>query len=409
MTRQNPGRLQSYVLRGGEQVFAPPYVMANTGLHIFVVEASMASLVEVVDREINDPWSEAFLTRGILHHFTPTYNWLAFVFADVKGLRPLSPTLPTPAGLAPDATTNVLLNTSAHQRELVIMLPITDDYVRPGLAQGLSSNSSIFYLPYVFNDFPPSIAAGREVYGYPKQYGTFSVTSWRGRRRPFFGEEPKWKRLTMQAYGPSPVEPSPDQTPYALELADFLVIERGKQLTAGAQLSAEGITHPRIEYETVQPPDGAIEIIPESTDRWTVPAVRAPQRACPVAPADVPPDAMNPTRNALQECRELLRKPMEYLFLRQFRDPSQTNKASYQAVVTGSIVPTRERKEYLWEGASQQDVNPYTISFPTLAKGEVRNPISFTLGLPRESNAEALRLPNLSITVNAASIIWDRS
>ena len=34
-----------------------------------------------------------------------------------------------------------------------------------------------FYLPFVFNDSPASIATGREVYGYPKQLASLNVHS----------------------------------------------------------------------------------------------------------------------------------------------------------------------------------------------------------------------------------------
>ena len=393
MTRLAPGRLQDYVVRGGEQVFAPPYEMRDTGLHIFVVPADREALRSVLDWEINEPWRQAFLARGVLHRYVPTYDWVAFVFADVKRLAPD----PEPSGVVGD--------TGAAQRELVVMLPVTDEGVGPSVGETRTPNSSVFYLPFVFNDFVPSIIAGREVYGYPKEYAKFTAkgllpAGWRTWSRPFFGEKPRWKRLTVSAHAPvrDPTHDTEGKKAYTMELRPYLHVERRKtsaQTTEGPPYP----TRPRPPRDSGPAGPRAIELFPDTG--WIEPASH------PELPSTAAASKVLGERESLAQLRELLDRGMEYMFLRQFRDPNQTTKASYQAIIMGGIVPNKGPGA-TWDTTLEKE--NYLFSFPELAGGAVPNPITRSLGIANGIQAAAaVRLQNLNITVNAANIQWDRS
>jgi hypothetical protein len=390
MTRLAPSRLQDYVVRGGEQVFAPPYVMGGTGLHIFIVRAGRDALSSVLDREINEPWRQAFLARGVLHRYVPTYDWVAFVFADVEHLAPDPVTLAERGGSRPSG---VVANTGAAQRELVVMLPVTDKGIGPSIGETRTPNSSVFYLPFVFNDFVPSIIAGREVYGYPKEYAEFTAKGPAGRRvsrRPFFGEDPRWQQLTVSAHAPvrEPTRDTKGKKAYTMKLRPYLYVDRGK---TGPRTNVRRARRRR-DSEPAGP--RVIELFPDTG--WIE---RASQ---PEPPPSVPAE-----RTSLDELRELLNRDMEYMFLRQFRDPNQTFKASYQAIIMGGIVPNLN-PEATWD--AKVDKQNYLLRFPELSDGAVPNPIARSLGIRDEIQADAaVRLENLNVRVNAANIKWDRS
>jgi hypothetical protein len=376
--------------------------MGGTGLHIFIVKAGREALSNVLDKEINEPWQQAFLARGVLHRYVPAYDWVAFVFADVARLKPLPPVHGAPGddNAARDAVAD---NTAATQLELVIMLPVTDEGVGPSVGESQAPNSSVFYLPFVFNDFVPSIIAGREVYGYPKEYADFTAERrflttkrWRARSRPLFGQQPRWHRLTVSAHGPVKQTNSNGKPEYMLVPSPYLSIERGKLGVPTTDVPAPSTQPPR---DTEPSGPRAIELLPDSG--WI-------ERAChpappPAAPAEKVPDE----HRTLAELRELLNRQMEYMFLRQFRDPNQTTKASYQAIVMGGIVPNKQ-PEAKWD--TKVDDENYVLHFPELVTGVVKNPIAYSLGIQPIVQADlAVRLENLNITINAATIVWDRS
>jgi hypothetical protein len=393
VTRLAPGRLQKYVVRGGEQVFAPPYDMRGTGLHIFIVRAGREALSEVLEREINEPWKQAFLARGVLHRYEPTYDWVAFVFADVKRLAPDNLTLG-------DAVTE---NTAAAQRELVVMLPVTDKGPGPSFGDGRTPNSSLFYLPFVFNDFVPSIIAGRELYGYPKEYAEFTArgrlaAGWRTWRRPMFGEEPRWRQLTVSAHAPvrDPTNDTNGKKAYTMKLSPYLYVERG---TLGSRTTDDPPDSPGRPPRDPTPPPGAIELLPDTG--WAERASHPPQSTT------APPSRVPDERRTRAELLEVLDRNMQYMFLRQFRDPNQTTKASYQAIIIGDIVPDKAAAA-TW--ASTPVTEKYVLRFPELAGGDLKNPIACSLGIGDRVQADdVVRLEHLNITVNAANIQWDRS
>ncbi|HMI92022.1 MAG TPA: acetoacetate decarboxylase family protein [Polyangiales bacterium] len=292
--------LQHYVTRAGDEVFAPPFSMDKMDMFVFVLAAKPDALTALLDRELNDPWAQAFASRGLRHHYEPASDWIVVVISEVAELYPtaleslhaasekgkeaelakLKSEFWTPNA---DAYIETMADVSASQRELIVMVPVDD--VGPDQA-ATDALSRAWYVPLVLNDLPPAVTAGRELFGYPKVLAQFN---------PEFDEkhaghggllldehgERTWNKLTIRAHGPVARAPNENaKRRFKLDLVDMLEVS--------------------VNDDTTENP---------------------------------PPDAARFASEASKRFEE----PPEFLFLRQFRDPEYDQRASYQAAVTGKV------------------------------------------------------------------------
>ena len=142
-----------YVVRGGEQTFAPPFMQQDTRLKAFLLEADPEALQATCDRLLNEPAGGAVSYRALGGHVLLAY----------------APIGSTQATKPPD-----------HDRGYT---PETDIafWMLVGAGQERHGRWELerlaWLLPYVWVDVPTTMATGREVYGYPKELGWLTLSN----------------------------------------------------------------------------------------------------------------------------------------------------------------------------------------------------------------------------------------
>lgn len=139
--------MATYIPRGGEQTFAPPFVQTGTKLSGWLMPAELGAQQAMVDRYLNAP-------MGGASGFTYRAMMPAVLFA-----------------IAPIASTRSLTEPDAGYG----YTPETDVAFWALVGRGHEESGRwvldrlLWFLPYVFVDVPMTMATGREVYGYPKE------------------------------------------------------------------------------------------------------------------------------------------------------------------------------------------------------------------------------------------------
>jgi hypothetical protein len=151
-----PRTLPHYVEQGGRQVFRPPYVATGAKLICFAVDADRDAIDDLLDRDLNEP-------AGGAVHYRCASPRVFFVFADIPSLSSVD---------LPDAGFG-----SVRESELSVWCLAAD---MTGVPTGATSARLVWFLPYVFTDSGYAIAAGREVFGYPKQAATITEQTTNG-------------------------------------------------------------------------------------------------------------------------------------------------------------------------------------------------------------------------------------
>jgi Acetoacetate decarboxylase (ADC) len=146
-----PSERALFVPRGGEQVFSQPLELRQVRFTSFLFHADTAALQAVCDRYLNGP------SGGALH-YRPLLPRILLGVADVGRVFPID---------SPDEKKGFV-----SEIDIAIWMPV----VRFSKHLGISFTEQIaWFLPYVFVDNAWACAAGREVYGFPKEMGTFQV------------------------------------------------------------------------------------------------------------------------------------------------------------------------------------------------------------------------------------------
>jgi hypothetical protein len=136
-----------YVVRGGEQTFAPPFLQRGTRLRAWALRADPAALQATCDRLLNEPAGGAVSYRALGDH-------VLFAHAPIASTQATKP---------PD-----------HDKGFT---PETDVAFWMLVGAGTENHGQweldriAWLLPYVWVDVPTTMATGREVYGYPKELG----------------------------------------------------------------------------------------------------------------------------------------------------------------------------------------------------------------------------------------------
>jgi hypothetical protein len=140
-----------YVDRGGRQVLRPPISCKNVGVHGFMFAADLAALQRLCDRYLNQP-------SGGRLKYVPLVPRVIILCANTEKLQSVEP---------PDRDLGFMT-----EIDVAFWVPVAK--VDPTGASKRPHNLT-WFLPYVFVDNPLALATGREVYGYPKDLGTFEI------------------------------------------------------------------------------------------------------------------------------------------------------------------------------------------------------------------------------------------
>jgi hypothetical protein len=140
-----------FVPRGGEQVFCQPLELRQVRFTSFLFHADTAALQAVCDRYLNGPSGGAVRYRPLLPR-------VVLGVADVGRVFPIH---------SPDERKGYV-----SEIDIAFWMPVAA-YKQ---VLGVSFTERVaWFLPYVFVDNAWACAAGREVYGFPKEMGTFQV------------------------------------------------------------------------------------------------------------------------------------------------------------------------------------------------------------------------------------------
>src|SRR5262245_4669148 len=278
----------AYLSRGGEQVFQPPFIAEQVQFFGFAVKAEKTALQAICDRYLNGPTGT--------QDFQPFGSRLFFVFNRLAKLFAKNP---------PDN------NRGWYSEQEAAVWMLLFDSKRQKL---------VWYLPYILVDSAYALCMGRELYGFPKELGVFSVPN-----------------------GPA--------APSTLEVQTFVV----DPLLASTQAQQK----PLFTAKRVQ-----TSALPDLPVGSSVALVAALVQHLDVA-ADVAPHF------SLGALHNLLSVPIPMVFLKQFRDGVQPANTCFQSVQEVPILMTSFHDARLY-------FHRYQIEFQDWAS----HPLRSDLGLP---------------------------
>ena len=245
-----------YVSYGGEQVFQQPYAACGTTLYAFVLPISKAKRAlpqQFLDRVFNQ-------TSGGAVNFQVA---LPFVLLSFQHFADLS------SQGAPDS-----IKGGFAYNEATLWLPVTD--------KNQSLNLS-YVVPYIFADNHYAIAAGREVYGYPKALGQIQM--------PQNSSENLEFNLTtevIEKFSPSAL----CQQATLIEVQPLFAPKKPENIWQKLEGAAEHLA------------EHIAEIMADEAIEFTI--------------------------------KDLFQPKVEMVFLKQFRDAASGENACYQAIVSGA-------------------------------------------------------------------------
>jgi hypothetical protein len=196
-----------------------------------------------------------------------------------------------------------------------------------------------WYLPYVLNGLPAAVVSGREIYGYPKQHAVFAPDSsepvWRSGGEVIFGPHRRWHdRCAVHAYDLAPRTEDEKRVAGEKDEEIEFALREVLAFSAGRRTSTLRSSVARARPPRPRPDD--VVIYPGGTqDGASEPRVLA--RTSASGPVAGPEPA---AEEAAGDFLARIRSDFPFVFLRQFRDPEQEARASYQAMVLGRLVPS---------------------------------------------------------------------
>lgn len=289
--------------RGGDVVYAEPYKQDETRLFAFLLPADRQRLAALCDRQLN--WTGRF-------RFTPLVGYVALVFADIASTYSTDPRYHGRGTM--------------RERDVSFWVPVHTD------APGLPALS--WFQPYIWVDNGIAMAAGREVYGFPKEVGI----------------------LTLPEAGVPPLE-------FAVETTVV------KRFGRPPQVGAKG---PRAELARVV----SVSRCTAGSDEprpLCASAFDALHGLLRISPSGYRPRLVDWFLRELQAAVPLL-------FLKQVRDIVAGQRACYQALALANSVPTAVRGAAILEG-----------SYDVTVRGFASHPIVRDLGLGGDDELATIR------------------
>jgi Acetoacetate decarboxylase (ADC) len=136
--------MQTYIDRGGELVYAPPFAAEGVEYYGFILAADKSKLQELCDRYLNAP-------IGGFRRFVPAGGFVLMACCNFASLRSTTP---------PYSNFGRFI-----EREVAFWI-LTIDKTKKRL---------YWFIPYIFVDNVYAMAMGRELHGFPKSIGTISL------------------------------------------------------------------------------------------------------------------------------------------------------------------------------------------------------------------------------------------
>jgi hypothetical protein len=135
----------SYIDRGGELVYQPPFVAKEVEYYGFILDADKEKLQEVCDRYLNSLIGN--------RRFVPASSFVLLACCNLPVLQSKTKPYQDMGSFA--------------EREIALWVLVIDKI----------QERLYWFLPYIFVDNAYAMAMGRELYGFPKGIGTISIPS----------------------------------------------------------------------------------------------------------------------------------------------------------------------------------------------------------------------------------------
>ncbi|HKW90481.1 MAG TPA: acetoacetate decarboxylase family protein [Methylomirabilota bacterium] len=253
--------LPAYVPRGGELVYRQPYQGLGARQHVFFLRGDPAALQATFDRAIAGPSAGAVSIR-------PYTSLVAITVLHIDTIRSTDP---------PDSE----VGAGIEEHEVAIWTIGVERH----------RHAPVFFTPYLFVDSGMAMAAGREVFGLPKQDARFTITG----------------------------SPTPE-----LVKMDLLGVDRFSPTTPFAW-------RPALELRRVGPGSARAMAWRTLTDA---------ARALGAAMGQGLPHLIEDAELAIKMMAILAGGSLPVLALKQFRDVAQPDRACYQAITESPIQVT---------------------------------------------------------------------
>jgi hypothetical protein len=300
-----PHDLPDYVERGGRQVWRPPYTAREADLFGFVLQAKRNRIDNLLDRDLVEP------TRGAVEYRSPT-DRIVVAFALIKELA---------SAERPDDERGYI-----PEREVSVWCLAADVRAEGRLA---------WFMPYVFVDSGQASASGSEVYGYPKQLGSFASS--------FPAELDQGGVTTVRALSINPFAPDERAVPREMIVAERSTRSPGAAAVVSSGASAFDDLRDRFGGLLSDIELGASGPEPEPSAVITPVTARPPRQTTrPALPHWAPRRLLSTLggRAHLGDARALIAEMVaspRLVFLKQFRDATCPSKACYQAVIEAPL------------------------------------------------------------------------
>jgi hypothetical protein len=298
-----PHELPDYVDLGGRQVYQPPYTARHAEIFGFVLKADRAAIDGLLLEAFTEP------SKGAVDYRCSHDNVL-ITFAQIERLSSRD---------EPDSRLGYL--------------PESEVSVWCLAADVIAGGRLVWYLPYVFTDSGQTVVTGREVYGYPKQIGTFpgnyptalqthGVTTVEALSINPFGPDDKAVPRPMITVNRKPLAPGGDETvpAGASALEEVMIAFPHEELEVTTDIPFGRTPKPSAVITPVggEPPSGAGGTLPWG--RRLLDVVRGGLRL----------------GDSFELVVDMVNDP-KLVFLKQFRDVLCPTKACYQAVVEAPL------------------------------------------------------------------------
>jgi hypothetical protein len=294
-------RRPRYVERPGEIAPNQPFLQTGVKLYNFVLRADRQNLQAIVDRQLNEP-------AGGAVEYAAAAPFVLFACSRAPVSSSMHP-LDRGKGHMPEIDLAFWVPVLAMDRKAGVQIP----------------DRLVWLLPFVYVDSAPAMAAGREIYGFPKQVANFDIQE----------DEGGLVRMSAVAHVLRTFHPSTEATQ-----EEVLSIRREEGPTSSGRLE-----------ELWTSADQAFEAALRRRFDETLPGM--------------PIDRL---------LKPLLFDEVRIVFLKQFRDVTAGDRACYQAIVEA---PARTRAFH----AGGRLKGRYTVKWNDFAS----TPFSETLGLTRAS------------------------
>ncbi|NKB17168.1 MAG: acetoacetate decarboxylase family protein [Pseudanabaena sp. CRU_2_10] len=175
MFEQSHSSYPSYIERGGEQTYSPPYMAQGAKLYSFLLQANRKSLQALCDKYLNQP------TGGITN-YQPVLPYVFLVFADIE--REYSMQEPDrQRGWMPEINVAFWILTASSKQVGGVQIPV----------------HFAWFMPYIFVDNIFTLISGREVFGFHKALGQFVLPPFQKHADFFAADTATVARFSSQA------------------------------------------------------------------------------------------------------------------------------------------------------------------------------------------------------------------